>query len=153
MSVYIKYILIGAGAYWITDGAIQLIRPEHAIWISLLTFAVPLTVFFVWYKLHKNQGYNNYPKAFPLLMLLGIWALGPIGIAIPGQFNGGSFLDLDKIDTFLTMWAIFPASTFIMSTYSGSLGGVILVTALLLIIASRSSAKHKASNKTVKQTD
>ena len=79
-------------------------------------------------------------------MLLGIWALGPIGIAIPGQFNGGSFLDVDKIDTFLMLWAIFPASTFIMSTYSGSLGGVILVTVSLLIVALRASKNHKASN-------
>ena len=146
MSVYIKYILIGAGTYWLTDGAIQIIRPEHYIWISLLTFAVPLTVIFVWYKLYKKQNYYKHPKAFPLLMLLGIWALGPIGIAIPGQFNGGSFLDADKIDTFLMLWAIFPASTFIMSTYSGSLGGIILVTVSLLIVALRASKSHKASN-------
>ena len=146
MSVYIKYILIGAGAYWITDGVIQLIRPEHKIWISLLTFAVPITVISVWYKLQKHPNFYNHPKAFPLLMLLGIWSLGPLGIAIPGQFNSGSFLDPDKIGTFFTMWAIFPVSTFIMSTYSGSLGGVLLVTILLLITALVASIKHKASN-------
>ena len=146
MSVYIKYILIGAGTYWITDGAIQLVHPEHKIWISLLTFAVPLTVISVWYKLHKQPSFYNHPKAFPLLMLLGIWSLGPLGIAIPGQFNGGGFLDLDKIGTFFTLWAIFPVSTFIMSTYSGSLGGVLLVTILLLITTLVASIKHRASN-------
>jgi len=147
VSVYIKFILIGAGAYWITDGIIQLIQPEHKIWISLLTLRVPITVIYVWYKLYKHPKFYNYPKAFPLLMLLGIWSLGPLGIAIPGQFNGGSFLDPDQINTFFTMWAIFPVSTFIMSTYSGSLGGVILVTILLLIISSVASAKYKTSNK------
>jgi len=59
---------------------------------------------------------------------------------LPGQFNGGSFLDPDKTGTFFTMWAIFPVSTFIMSTYSGSLGGVLLATALV------ASIRHKASN-------
>jgi hypothetical protein len=78
-------------------------------------------------------------------MLLGIWSLGPLGIAIPGQFNGGSFLDPDNIGSFFTMWAIFPVSTFIMSTYSGSLGGVLLVTILLLITTLVASIKHKAS--------
>lgn len=147
MHIYIKFIFIGAAAYWLPDGAIQIIRPEHNVWISLLTFAVPLTVMFVWYKLHKLTSFYNYPKAFPLLMLLGIWLLGPLGIAVPGQFNGGGFLNVENIGTFFTMWAIFPISTFIMSTYSGSLGGIALITILLVITARVASSKHKASNK------
>jgi hypothetical protein len=47
-----------------------------------------------------------------------------------------------NIDTFFFMWLNFLVSTFIMSTYSGSLGGIILITISLLIIALKESRKR-----------
>jgi len=143
LNSYIKFILIGAVAYWLSDSIIQSIHFKHiTVWISLLTFVPPASVIFVWYKLHKKSLYLSYPKAFPLFMLLGIWLFGPIAIAIYTQFNGGSFLNLDNLLTFVIMWIFFPVSTFIMSTYSGSLGGVVLITIALIVIAYASPRKR-----------
>lgn len=116
------FFLVGAAAYWGTDAVIQWTHPLHRIWISLLTFGVPSVVGVVWYRLFRKARYGNCPKAFPLFMLLGIWALGPLAIAVTMQFLGGTFLDIEKLQGFFMLWAAFPATTFIMSTYSGSLG-------------------------------
>jgi hypothetical protein len=141
------FILVGAATYWGTDALIQWTHPPHRIWISLLTFGVPSVVGGVWYRLFRKARYENYPKAFPLFMLLGIWALGPLAIAVTMQFLGGTILDIDKLQGFLMVWAAFPASTFMMSTYSGSLGGLIISTILLLILSLVASSKRRASNK------
>lgn len=93
----------------------------------------------------KIAPYSNFPRTFPLAMLLGIWFFGPLAIAVGGIPNGGTFLTLENMPQFFYLWAIFPFSTFVMSTYSGSLGGVILVTLTLLITASV-KASNKSSN-------
>lgn len=79
-------------------------------------------------------------------MLLGIWLFGPLAMAIGILPAGGKFLEMDQLSGFFMLWAMFPASTFMMSTYSGSLGGVGLATLVLLVAAAVSSVRRKASN-------
>ena len=135
IKAYGQFILIGAGSYWGTDAIIQLVHPPHYIWIFLLTFGVPFVVFAAWYHLYRKTRYAPYSKGFPLFMLLGIWALGPLAIAVTMQAQGGKFLDVDNIQGFFMLWAAFPATTFMMSTYSGSLGGLIITTIMLFLLA------------------
>ncbi|BAF72446.1 hypothetical protein [Sulfurovum sp. NBC37-1] len=146
MNVYIKSFLIGAASYWLPDIAMQLILPENPLWIILLTLVVPVIVITTWYKQYKSEFFYHYPKVYPLFMLLGIWATGPVAIAISMQFKGGTFFEMG-LESFLIMWISFPVSTFIMSTYSGDLGGVIIVSLALLKASSIASKKYKASNK------
>jgi len=146
------YFLLGACAYWGTDALIQLIHPPHIVWISLLTFGVPFVVWSVWFRLYRAEGYNQHPKAFPLFMLFGVWALGPLLMGITAQLQGGTFLEAGKIGQFLIVWAMFPATTFMMSTYSGSLGGLVISTIMLFILSSVGSNKLKASNKAPQPT-
>jgi len=146
MKRYGWFFLLGAGAYWGADALIQLIRPPHYVWISLLTFGVPFIVWLVWYRLYRAEGYNQYPRAFPLFMMLGVWALGPLLMGITAQLQGGTFLELEKLGQFFMVWVMFPATTFMMSTYSGSLGGLIITTIMLFILSSVGRSKLKASN-------
>lgn len=143
---YGLYIVVGAAAYWVPDILIQWARPPHRIWISLLIFFVPIVVGMVWFLLSRRPAHARFPAGLPLFMLLGIWMLGPLALAIGTLPAGGKFLETEHLGGFLILWAMFPVSTFIMSTYSGSLGGVGLATLVLLVAAAFSSARRKISN-------
>ncbi len=133
---YAQYASVGAGTYWIPDMLVHWIQLPHFVWIGLLTFAVPGMALFTWYVLSKRAPHSNFRVGLPLFMLLGIWLVGPLAIALGMVPAGGKFLEPDQLGTFLMLWAAFPFATFIMSTYSGSLGGVGLVTLGLIIAAS-----------------
>lgn len=143
---FIKFIIISAISYWVTDALIHWSQPPHWLWISFLTFGVPLVIGVVWYFFSRKKTIANYPKAFPLSMIIGIWMMSPLAIAIIMQPLGGEFLDFDNLGSLLFMWSIFPIATFMMSTYSGSLGGLIITTLMLIIIALVAGVRYSASN-------
>jgi hypothetical protein len=143
---YALYAGVGAVAYWVPDMLVQWIQPPHVVWIGLLTFAVPAIVLITWYALSKRVPHSNFRVGLPLFMLLGIWLVSPLAIALGMVPAGGKFLEPDQLGTFLMLWAAFPMSTFIMSTYSGSLGGVGLVTLALIVAAIVSGLRGKTSN-------
>lgn len=146
IKIYGLFFLVGAAAYWGSDALVQLIHPPHPIWILLLTAGVPFVVGLVWYRLFRTASFKTYPKAFPLVMLLGIWALGPVAMAVVAQLQGGTFMDAEKLGGFLVVWAMFPMTTFVMSTYSGSLGGLLITTVLLPILSLVASRKLRTSD-------
>lgn len=147
IKYYSLYFLVGALAYWVPDILIQWVRPPHIIWIVLLTFFVPLVVVVTWYKLKAKKNYSKYHIAFPLFMLLGIWVIAPLAIAVGMIPAGGKFFEPDQLESFFMIMAFFPMGTITMSTYSGSLGGVGLVTLLLLIVSVMPSIQKNTSNK------
>ena len=133
---WVRFSLVGGLAYWVPDMLIHWVNPPHRIWITLLTFVVPAIVIFVWFFLARKAEYHEHRRSLAWLMLIGVWVFGPLGIAIGGATLGGTFLSPENITQFYILWSMFPATTFMMSTYSGSLGGVLLVTILLCITAS-----------------
>lgn len=143
---YVLYLLFGAASYWIPDIVIQWIQPPHKVWISLLTFLVPSLVIGAWYVLSKSQRFSGHRVGLPLFMLIGIWMFGPLAIAIGGIPNGGSFLHAENLINFMTLWAMFPITTFMMSTYSGSLGGFVVATVVLVAISIGAAIRGKTSN-------
>jgi hypothetical protein len=142
-SIY--WLLAGGGAYWITDLLIQVIHREKALWLLLLTL-LPTTIVFIVY-LKEAKRFSRPTVLLPLSMLLGIWMVGPVFIAIGAQPHGGTFLSPANIHDFHELWAHFGVSTFVMSTYSGSLGGVTLISLILLITAIIQLKRKIASNK------
>lgn len=148
---YILYIFIGAGTYWVPDIAIQWTLYDTRIWILLLTFLIPIIVTTTYSFLFRSETHARYPVGLPLSMLTGIWLLGPLAIAIGVQSHGGTFLSSGNVKDFLMMWAYFPASTFIMATYSGSLGGLLITSIILLVAASFNYVKQIIANKKFKR--
>jgi hypothetical protein len=147
-----RFILLGAGAYWVPDILTQWVRPPDHVWIALLTFAVPLCVVSTWVFLSRRPENHKHLVALPLLMALGIWIVGPLAIAVGMLPAGGTMLRPENIREFLLLWAVFPISTFSLSTYSGSLGGLLLTTAILLAVAGVASYRVVASNNRMERT-
>jgi len=148
---YALYAMVGAIAYWVPDILIQWLQPPHRVWITLLTFFVPASAAAAWFLLSRRPSHAQFRVGLPMFMLLGIWLLGPLAIAIGMVPAGGKFLEPEQLSGFLMLWAMFPIATFTMSTYSGSLGGVGLVTLILLLAAAISGARGKTSNITVER--
>ena len=140
------YLSLGGLAYWVPDILIQWAEPPHYVWINALTFLVPALVVSTWFLLARLQRFHEYRRSLALFMLLGIWLFGPLGIAIGVLASGGTVVRLDDIPHFVTRWAMFPATTYIMSTYSGSLGGVILATFSLCAAAAFGGQLSRASS-------
>lgn len=83
-------------------------------------------------------------------MLFGVWLFGPLGIALGALPSSEGFIDANNIWEFFQLWAKFPLPTFVMSMYSGSLGGLGITTLMLLIGAAVAVIKRIAS---VERTD
>jgi hypothetical protein len=148
---YTLYMLIGACAYWLPDIAIQWSLYDTRIWIVLLTFLIPIIVTIIYSLLFRKETHAHRPLGLPLFMLLGIWLLGPLAIAIGVQPHGGTFLSSGNMIEFLKMAAYWPASTFMMSTYSGSLGGLLITTIILIVAASFNGVKQIMTSKKLKR--
>ncbi len=145
------YVFLGAGVYWGTDIAIQWSLQGTKIWIFLLTFFVPVVVLTTYILIRRKPTHAKHPFGLPLFMLFGIWMFGPLAIAIGVIPHGGTFLESGHFQDFLYIWVIFPATTFMMATYSGSLGGLLLTSVLLIIFATVNGVKYIASKKSLKR--
>jgi hypothetical protein len=64
-------------------------------------------------------------------MLIGIWIFGPLGLAI-GELPHGVILDMRG---FLSLWAAFPLSTFMLAAYNYSILSLMITTIMLMIFA------------------
>src|SRR5438132_13279330 len=122
IKAYVLSFAFGAFVYWSADVALHWMVPEEAgLWI-LLTFAVPVVVGIAYKQFCRRPDRRGYGPGIPISMLLGIWAIGPLALAVGMLAAGGKFLDPGSRVEFLKLWTVFPLATFIMATYSGSLG-------------------------------
>jgi hypothetical protein len=147
---YVHFLFAGGLSYWLLDILVHAISLPAPFGIVILTVLVPGLV--VWTYLSLRRRFPQHPRAVPLYMLLGIWIMGPLGIAIGMIPAGATFLNTENIGEFLGLWLMFPVSTFVMSTYSGSLGGVILVTLALVVCAVIGGRGLSASNPLMQPT-
>ncbi len=68
-------------------------------------------------------------------MIFGIWITGPTGMFLATMAGGEQQLGGDVIGSIATSTAMFPMATFMMSSYDGSLGGLLIATGVLLALA------------------
>jgi hypothetical protein len=69
-----------------------------------------------------------------LSMLFGIWFFGPFCMMISASFSGGGFFSPEPWLSLASAVVLFLPYTFMMSTYDGTLGALLIITVLFLII-------------------
>jgi hypothetical protein len=149
---YLKYFALYGSMYWVIDFIFQFSRFNHWIWIVSITIVVPVLMCSAIFSIYIKTNAKQHPVGLPLMSLLGIWVLAPIAIAIEMIPIGGKFFEQGSVELLLQAMLFFPISTIHMSTYSGSLGGLMLVT-ILLPIFSVYLRKRKMNNIEVLETN
>ena len=126
------YIAIGGILFWGSDAAFLLVAHyvSTSVWIITKTIVTPLILIaaYMWF-VYKN---GKLLLSVAVLMLIGVWLFGPIYVLIFNQFSSEKTMSLNELAA-PDIW--HPMSTFIISTYSGALGTLLLATVVLLTTA------------------
>jgi hypothetical protein len=122
-------VILGAleGRQYATGGADLFFITALPVYLSLSTLG----------RIHMRRRAVSRIGSIALWMLLGIWMLGPFCIMLQASFSGGGFVLPDTAPWLLRNFWVFPMSTFVMSTYSGTLGGLLIISIWLCWIAAR----------------
>lgn len=134
-SLTIRIACLGAIVFWTPDIAVHAVRRNlfGRSDVLALTVTMPLILFVAWTAGAKYLGITA--RAIAIRMLLGIWLLGGLCMTVGASFSGGGFVGPDGVrGAFIVIgMSLLPIYTFIMATYDGSLGALLLVTVVLFI--------------------
>lgn len=127
------YVLLGAFLFWTPDVLVHWLRGKHfSGWdVLILTLLLPSITCLVLVLLWTRSRERKSHKAEAFAALAGIWVFGPAMMSLEWIFGGAHAHGLRFV---LVCTALFPVCTFVMSTYDGTLGALIIMTALLLFL-------------------
>ena len=132
----IKVACFGGLAFWIPDTITHAIyRYSFApLGTLIVTVAMPLTLSAA--LLSCARAFHMTVGGTAIRMLAGVWLLGGAFMVIGFSFSGGGFLGPDGFLGGLKLIAIslLPLFTFMMATYDGSLGALLVVSLILLSV-------------------
>jgi hypothetical protein len=132
---WLAYLTLGGVVFWGSDWLLQQLDrfTQPALWISAKTILLPVIIGAVGW-LAARRATPPRPLAWPAFpMLLGIWLAGPLYLVITSRLTDQMFLDLGPT---LVLALLFPVTTFAISIYCGSVGGLLLTTLLLAAVGS-----------------
>ena len=130
----VKLMVIGAMGFWVPDIAWHVIRGDQFSGqdVTGITLLLPLS-FLGTYRLVKKLQRSDHEKTILRWMLLGLWLLGGFLIMVGTSFSGAGFaISGDRLHTLVM--SLIPGIVYIMATYDGSLGALLIVTLVPLII-------------------
>ncbi len=132
---YLVLTLFGGAAFWLPDILLNWLPVSSGVVWGLLPFISPPVLFIVWRRCWHHPDFAKRSIGMPAALLLGVWFWGPpaMFIGLAASDTGGEFEGNGELLGVLAVWAMFPLTTFVMSAYSGSMGGLLLVTLVLLI--------------------
>ncbi|MCP4092445.1 MAG: hypothetical protein GY747_03260 [Planctomycetes bacterium] len=133
-KLYLRFFLLGGAAFWLPDMLFNWIIPPTMVRMTMFMMVPPIFIlFWMWAGSHKKLG--GHLVSMPSCFLFGIWFFGPpamfLGQRLGGAPWGGDGL-LENIGWVFGTWAFFPFTTFMMSAYHGSMGGLFIISLLLL---------------------
>ena len=136
----LKYIVFGPLIFWIPSVFLHLLRGYRFSGIETITLTILLPLItclaltFYWRTRRTPQN----KLTFALFAVLGIWLFGPVMMWVSASNTGGGFSRPDGLHFVLVGTCMFPVFTFIMSTYDGTLGALLLTSVLLPSISALS---------------
>jgi hypothetical protein len=140
----LRYIVLGPLIFWVPSVFLHLLRGYRFSGIETITLTILLPLItclalsFYW----KIRRTSKDKLTFALFAVLGIWLFGPVMMSVSASNSGGGFSRPDGLHFVLVGSCVFPVFTFIMSTYDGTLGAL-LITSVLLPLMSALSGRAK----------
>ena len=132
-------MLLGGTSFWGLD--ILIAATKHwasadVIGVPMMTIllpAIPVVTYLITRRFIKP---DKSGPSVALFMGIGIWIFGPLGMTVAATFSGGGFHSWTGISNlgYLLLFSVFPVYTLMMSTYDGSLFGLVLVSVLMLVL-------------------
>ena len=138
VGLILLYMIMGGASFWTLDIIVNYAMGRHQGHLGLhaatLTILLPLVVLTCYRGLYWFGGKQIKGPSIAIFMLLGIWTLGPVILKLYG---------VDYTWSWIALYTIMPIYTFIISTYHGSLGGLLLASILLVLIRFSFERKHR----------
>jgi DNA-directed RNA polymerase subunit RPC12/RpoP len=148
--VYIlKLMAAGGVSFWLPDTLWHAVRRSSfgGVDVLQLTILMPLTLWAM-YRALKRRALAEPVYNVGLPMMLGVWLLGGFFISLGGLLGGGyaGRADFLRGAVYITLMGLVPPLTYILATYDGSLGALILVTLGSILFAVSGSRKRRRQN-------
>jgi hypothetical protein len=137
LALFARAALIGSLSFWLPILIARVLF--GADWgvlrtVLLFTFLLPVLCCLVLEAF--TEKWRQSRPGFAMAMLLGIWISGPFWMMLANtQAPGEGFHAAGAWPSLGLMTAAFPAATFMMSTYEGSLSALLLTTFALLVFS------------------
>ena len=128
--------VVGALSFWLPDVIIHVLARWSFDFNPLvaITLVSPTTFLMAYLSLKRVAAQRDY-RPLGFAMMLGVWLLGGLFIIAIATAEGG-FAGPNRVGTLFMflLFSWFPLLTWIMATYDGSLGALILVTLGALLV-------------------
>jgi hypothetical protein len=143
-------LVVGAVAFWVPTVLWKLLRANSFSGRDVvgLTIVLPLVMFATARTMQHRVPQGRAPYFMPVAACIGLWLFGPIATTLSASAFGGGFAVQPFDWGFLLLaTAIFPAATFAMATYDGSLGAVVIATLVLILVAAAGAPRPRRVRK------
>jgi hypothetical protein len=139
---FVGTVLLGGLAIWLPSIMLHAVRGESFCNVDavVLTGILPVIAVVAAVAAGRIQKARKGARFAPLAVGLGVWGLGPLAMSVSAMFSGGGFVMQGAWVALLALTALFPLTTFMMATYDGSLGGLLLGSAALALLFIRGSS-------------
>jgi hypothetical protein len=135
-SRLIKLMVLGAVGFWLPDVLLHAWRRNNfnARDIGIVTTVAPLMLLIIFLLVKHNDKVIPQKQVAPSL-LAGVWMFGGLFMLLAASFSSGGFTSLSASESVTrVLLSVIPIYTFMMATYDGTLGALLLVTVVILLV-------------------
>lgn len=135
-SFFVVTFLLGGVAFWLPSITLHAVRGENFCGVDVLalTGLLPVLAVVATVAAQRLQGSTGGAAFAPLAVSLGVWVLGPLAMSVSATPTGGGFAMQGWWTALPALTALFPLTTFMMATYDGSLGGLLVGSVALAFL-------------------
>ena len=137
----VELMIFGGAAFWLPDTIWHAIRGSHFGGRDVigLTILMPVALFTL-YVLMRKLSNGSLKEFIGLPMMVGVWMLGGFFIGLGGLLSGG-YVGRFQDAIYTGLIGLIAPLTFILATYDGTLGALILASLGSIVLLVRASRK------------